>query len=85
MCLDQAGLVVSVRLAKSRVEGSLTVCAVPALGKRLVVIGGSMSVHELPSVVCIVARILQPDWQVFIVPSFGDEFWITTFEIHSYQ
>jgi hypothetical protein len=70
MYLDQAELAVSAQLGKWAKEDNLTVCTVPASRERLVVIGGSMRVHEFPGVVCVVARILQPDRQVFIIPSF---------------
>ena len=70
MYLDRAKLVVSVQLGNWANEDNLTVCTVPASRERLVVIGGSMRVHEFPGVVCVVARILQPDRQVFIIPSF---------------
>ena len=79
MYLDRAKLVVSVQLGNWTNEDNLTVCTVPASRERLVVIGGSVSIHELPSVVCVVTRTLQPNWQIFIVPSFGYELWIPAF------
>ena len=82
MYLDRAKLVVSVQLGNWANEDNLTVCTVPASRERLVVIGGSVSIHELSSVVCVVTRILQPDRQVFIVPPFENEFRVSSFGIH---
>ena len=79
MCLDRVGLAcVSHGYSSQGTQQGLTVCAVPAFGKRFVVVGGRVGVHELSSIVCIVARILQPDRQILVVPSFGYEFWITS-------
>ena len=38
-----------------------------------------MSIHQLPRVVGVIARLLEPHRQIAVVESFLDELWVTTY------
>jgi len=51
----------------------LTVRAIPATGSRCIVCRGGVSIHQLSSVVRVVARLLKPHGKISIIETFLDE------------
>jgi len=53
--------------------GMLTIGTIPATGSRCIVCRGGVSIHQFPSVISVVARLLKPYGKISIIETFLDE------------
>ena len=74
MFQGQSGLqVLVIRQRRCSGTGILTVRTIPTTGSRCIVCRDGMSVHQLSSVISVVARLLKPHGKISIIETFLNE------------